>query len=369
MNKKTLIYAAFGMLLTVSCGKGSSKIPDGKYMATDDIETVESFPETIELPAPQAVKIGKVGINGFKVMDSTIVISTKGNEGILSFYRKSNLAPLGSFLNIGNSKAEVTFPPAFYSFINFYRKSDSLYVDIYDMLKKRMLTFNVDESLKNKQAALKAENTNFEKTIFSAKRLPDGKYLIKELNDNQTMQTRSIVDLKSGNVTITSLMKKLNDVSVKEGEDFNIISTITQVGKDGRIFEMPIGLNYINIYTPDGSFAKTICTGDKPDDIDNITKTNKWKRKYTFADIKVFGNFFGVVKIDEEEGTYQTKRTKKPSILLFTLDGEPLAEIKLKRQITSFDIDQQNNILYTFDSETEEFMKYDISKWLPALVH
>lgn len=366
--KKTLIYTLCAILF-ISCGGKSQKNSNGKYMSTADIEIVNNFPKTIDLPSPETVNINSIGITDFKVLDSCIVVSTKGDTGLLNFYRKNDLAPLGSFLNIGNSREEVAYEPSLSTLMNFYRVSDSLYVDVYNFMKRRMLTFNVDECLEKKHSILKAEYENFEKPILSAKRLPDGKYLIKELNDNQTMQTRSIVDLKSGNVTITPLMKKLNDVSVKAGEDFNIISTITQVGKDGRIFEMPIGLNYINIYTPDGSFAKTICPGDKPDDIDNITKTNKWKRKYTFADIKVFGNFFGVVKIDEEEGTYQTKRTKKPSILLFTLDGKPLAEIKMKRQITSFDIDQQNNILYTFDSETEEFMKYDISKWLPALVH
>lgn len=81
----------------------------------------------------------------------------------------------------------------------------------------------------------------------------------------------------------------------------------------------------------------------------------------------VFDNFFWVVKIDDEEAAYQQKKTKLPSILLFNLDGRPLAEIEMKHQITSFDIDIQNGILYTFDSNTEEFLKYDMSKWLKTL--
>lgn len=128
-----------------------------------------------------------------------------------------------------------------------------------------------------KRSVLKAECKEFSNPVFNTVRLSDGKYFIKELNDNETKQIRTIRDLKSGNVTITPLMKKLNEASVKEGEDFNIISTITKVSKDGRIIEMPIGLNYLNIYTPDGTFAKTICIGSQTDDIDEIMKSSNSK--------------------------------------------------------------------------------------------
>lgn len=367
MNKKYFVSAVFAAFLAASCHQGPSRNPNGIYMATANMENVVDFSQKIKLPSPQNVDIGGVGFTGFKVLDSAIVVSAKGQSGVLRFYRKNDMVALGSFLNIGKSKEEVAYSPTLSNFSSFYRENDSLYADVFDFVKRRLLTFNVDECLKDKRTVLKSEYKEIASPTFTIVRLPDGKYFIKQLEDHETRQIRSIRDLKTGDVTITPIMKRLNEASVKKSEDINVLSTITRVGKDGRIFEMPVGLNYLNIYTPDGTFEKTVCIGENADDIDDVLNTSRWKRKYTFSDIRVFDKFFGVVKIDEEEAAYQTKRTKMPSILLFNLDGKPLAQIDMKRQITSFDVDVQKGILYTFDSQTEEFLKYDISKWLKNL--
>lgn len=367
MNKNYFVSAVFAAFLAASCHQGPSRNPNERYMTTANMENVVDFPKKIKLPSPQKVDIGGVGITGFRVLDSVIVVSAKGQSGVLRFYRKNDMVALGSFLNIGKSKEEVAYSPTLSNFSSFYSENDSLYADIFDSGKERLLTINVDKCIKEKKTVLKSEYKELSNSTFTIVRLPDGKYFIKQLEDHETRQIRSIRDLKTGDVTITPIMKRLNEASVKAGENFNIISAITKVGKDGRIFEMPVGLNYLNIYTPDGTFEKTVCIGENADDIDEVMNTSRWKRKYTFSDIRVFDKFFGVVKIDEEEAAYQTKRTKMPSILLFNLDGKPLAQIDMKRQITSFDVDVQKGILYTFDSQTEEFLKYDISKWLKNL--
>ena len=348
-------------ILVTSCGKKSQRPQNERFMTTSDIEYINKFPKEIHLSSPERINTELIGIRGFKILDSVMVFSVQGDNGLLAFYRISDMKPLGRFLNIGNSKEEVLFGPTLSTSVNFYRNADSLYVDVFDGQKGRMLTFNVDECLQKKQSILKAENKSFSNDVFNIARLPDGKYFVKELDDKETRQTRAIVDLKSGSTTCTPIMKKLNEASIKDGEDFNILSTITGIDKEGRIIEMPIGLNYLNIYKSDGSFAKPLCIGDKLDDIDDITSTNKAKRKYTFSDIRIFDTFFAVMYINEAEGIYQTKSIKVPSILLFTLEGKPIAEIKLKRQATSFDIDMKSYILYTYDSKTQEISKYSMS--------
>ena len=57
-------------------------------------------------------------------------------------------------------------------------------------------------------------------------------------------------------------------------------------------------------------------------------------------------------------------RKKEPIIRLFDWEGNPLAEIKLNRFITSFDMDLRNGYLYTMDHQTDEFYQYDIQNIL-----
>ncbi len=359
--KRKIFFCFVSAFLLISCGDNSPRTPNERFMTTSNIEYIDKFPKQINLSTPETIDTKLIGMRGFKIVDSLMVFSVQGNDGLLAFYSKDDMKPLGRFLNVGNSKEEVLYGPTLSTSVNFYRNADSLYVDVFDGQKGRMLTFNVDESLQKKQGILKSENKSLSNNVFNIARLPDGKYFIKELDDKETRQTRAIMDLKSGKTTCPPIMKRLNESSIKEGEDFNILSTITAVDKGGRIIEMPIGLNYLNLYNPDGSFAKTVCIGEELDDIDEIISTNKAKRKYTFSDVRVFDTFFGVVYINEMESIYQTKSIKIPSILLFTLDGKPMAEIKLKRQATSFDIDMNNHFLYTYDSKTQELSRYKIS--------
>ena len=151
-------------------------------------------------------------------------------------------------------------------------------------------------------------------------------------------------------------------------EDINIISTIAKMNhENGLIVEMPIGLNYINLYSLDGSSAKTLCIGDEPDDISEVENQDFADRIYTYSDLCVFKNFWGVVAIGEDMKTFQMSRKKHPSILLFDWEGNPLAELKADRFMTGFDIDLTNGTLYTFDVYTDEMFRYDIRHILREL--
>jgi len=127
--------------------------------------------------------------------------------------------------------------------------------------------------------------------------------------------------------------------------------------------EMPIGLNFIHVFSLDGSFARTICPGTVADNIEKIERIKPEDKNYTFADLRLFDGFFGVVQIYEN----RTERKKLPNILLFDWDGNPLAKWKLDHHITSFDIDMANGHLYTFDVRSDEFFRYDVKEDLKAL--
>lgn len=365
---KRLFFYIFIFLLLTGCTQKYNRQDSEKYMITEHIDYVKEFPHEIALSSPCKVNAKLPGITGFQIFDSICVLTLKGENGIITCMSLNSSNVLGRFLNIGNSQDEIIFPSSLSTGINIYNYQDSIYIDILDGQKGRMLTANVTESLIKDKFAVKNISHKLSNNCFITQRLNNGLYFIREITNGDTQQTRMIRNLKTGKNSTPNTLAHLNTASVAPGEDFNIISTITKVGKGDRIFEVPIGLNYINIYNIDGSFAKTVCVGDKLDDIDEIMNTDRWNRLYTFSDIRVFDNCFGVVQINEEEKSYQTKREKLPSILLFSLEGKPLANIKMKRHITSFDIDVKNGYLYTLDDQTEEFLKYKIPQELKAVL-
>ncbi|MFC4871156.1 hypothetical protein [Negadavirga shengliensis] len=105
----------------------------------------------------------------------------------------------------------------------------------------------------------------------------------------------------------------------------------------------------------------------KLDDLSLIEKTDWDDRILKFSDLRVYDDFFGVVYINEKEKIYETSRKNLPSILLFNWNGDPIAKLKLQNYISSFDIDFTQSELYTFDIQSDEFFKYDISDILDEL--
>ena len=159
-----------------------------------------------------------------------------------------------------------------------------------------------------------------------------------------------------------SPMEKLNAAAVTDNINYNILSTMTRWSdKHKKVVEMHFGLNYINLYSLDNSFAQTICLGKKLDNISDIESLALEDRMFQFSDVRVYDDFFGVVYIHEQESDYKNTRKNLPSILLFDWNGNPLAELNSNSFITSFDIDFTRGELYTFDVKSDEFAKYDIA--------
>ena len=245
-------------------------------------------------------------------------------------------------------------------------RKDQLLAYLYDFQKGRLLQFNISESVNSGESHVSEVNGALPPYLFVCVMIDTSTFFIKELGNKDTQQIRYLY--KNGDKTPLPILDKLNEAYISEGEDFNILSAITKLSdRHNKIVEMPIGLNYINLYSLNGTFAKTLCIGEKLFDVSSIQKESEWDRIYTFSDLRVFEHFFGVVFINEGMQTYQTNRTKLPSILLFDWNGEPLAELKLENHITSFDIDFFNKKLYTFDVHSDELFKYDIDDILSKL--
>ena len=99
--------------------------------------------------------------------------------------------------------------------------------------------------------------------------------------------------------------------------------------------------------------------GKRLDHIGKIQDKNRWtERIETFADLRLFPCFWGIVFINDY--SYTSEKMRLPNILLFDWNGEPLAQLNLNNHITAFNIDFINGYLYTLDRRTDIFCKYDI---------
>lgn len=336
------------------------------YMILDEVEYVNNFPQTFFLGNEIMPNIDIIGIKSFVIYDSIMIVSTNDKDGLWSVISLPNYKHLGSFLTKGNGPFEFVQLPDVSIGTKLLRENGQLLAYIYDFQKGRIFSLNVEKSIQTKELNMSILIDSIPPFLFNLVIIDSTNFFCKEVNYDQTLQLRFIVENKKR--TTPNVLHKLNQASIRIGEDINLLSTSTKMNSENSlIVEMPIGLNYMNLYSLDGSFGKTICIGKKLDNIDKIQYKKMGDRIYTYADLRVFPKFWGVVHINEDEKTYQTGRKKLPSILLFDWQGTPLAELKLKHFITSFDIDLNNRDIYTFDAHSDELYKYDISDILAKL--
>lgn len=369
-NSKTINMRFFTSILLLfmimtSCDKRS--IPaSSDYMGFENVSYINEFPTTITLTDDEEPNVDVIGIKSFMIYDSLLIVSTTDSDGLWSFMSLPNYTHLGNFIRKGNGPYELEQPLRVDDNVKFLTDSSGLFANIYDFYRGKILKFNINETIKNQDLHISTLRDSVPPFMFNFIMLDSMNILCKEVKHDQTEQFRYILTNKDE--TVPPVLQKLNQASIKKGEDINILSTITRTNDKGNIIiEMPIGLNYINMYSLDGAIEKTICVGNKLDNISKIQEKGPGDRMYTFADLRIFKDFWGVVYINEDTKTYQTERKNHPSIQLFDWKGEPLLKLNLENFITSFDIDLVNGVLYTFDVHSDEFYKYDVKNALTKL--
>jgi hypothetical protein len=327
-------------------------------MVQDEVKYIKEFPQSFTLQNKSEVNIDLIGMKSFVVYDSIMIVSTGDSNGIFSILSLPECKDLGSFLTKGDGPFEFIWPPSVNN-MKLVRENGRLRAIIYDFQKGKLLKVDIDKLIKDKEVSMEISKKSLPPFLFNLVMMDSTSFFCKRVNDIHTQQIRYI--LNNNDTITTPIMQRFNQASIREREDINTLGTMTKINFDKKlIVEMPVRLNYLNIYSLDGTWGKTICVGDELYDMEKLQDKDVWDRIYTYADLRLFDNFWGVVCIDEDQKTYQIGRKKLPSILLFDWQGEPLAELKLEHFITSFDIDFKNGVLYTMDVHSDEFYKYDV---------
>ncbi len=251
---KKLIYIATLALaasLTVSCGE---EYPSTDYMILEDVQYVKQFPQTFSINNAEEVNTDIIGILDFSIYDSLLILSARDNKGLWSFLSLPDCHFLGKFLTQGQGPYEFFHCPFIYR-QTIFKEKGALYAGIYDFATGAVYKMNIDESLQNKRLSIH-KIKSLSPFIFSFVMLDSTRFFCKEINSTQTQQLRYIWDNNQKNTP--PHLEKLNKSRIKEGEDHNILSTFTQY--NAEMIEMPLELNYINMYSIDGTFGKTFST-------------------------------------------------------------------------------------------------------------
>ncbi len=165
-----------------------------------NVAYVEQFPQTFSINNAEEVNTDIIGILDFSIYDSLLILSARDNKGLWSFLSLPDCHFLGKFLTQGQGPYEFFHCP-WVSQNTLFKEEGTLYAGIYDFATGAVW----DNNQKNTPPHL----------------------------------------------------EKLNAARIIEGDDHNILSTGIQYN---AVIEMPLELNYINMYSIDGTFGKTFST-------------------------------------------------------------------------------------------------------------
>ena len=355
--KKSLAIVLIGLVLS-SC----STNPEA-HMAFEEVRYIREFPRTYSLTAQDAesVDFGIIGTQDFIVHDSLLILSTANKNGFLTFLSLPDHRNLGSYLLLGNGPQEFIMPPWISQSV-FYREKGDLCFTLHNVVRKRLECFNVTRTLESKRLHLSTIKDSLVSTAFRFLYINDSTFMCREITSDETRQIRYFIE--NGRRTEPLCLIPLNESRVNPGHgDYNILATLIQYNPDRRrVVEAPTLLNHINLYAPDGSFARTICVGKRLDKTKDIQAREYGERIRTYMHLLAYPDFFGALYFGATEKEFELEPGKiSPVIQLFDWDGEPLAEIRLPYMATAFDFDLKNGALYTFDRTSEQFQKYDIT--------
>ena len=339
-------------------------------MILDEVVYIDQFPLVFTLANGMPVDLDIIGIYSLSIQDSLLIVTTPDNEGMWSFFSLPEHNFMGKYLTKGGGPNEFVNMP-WVEKQHIFAESGQIFGIIYDFQTGKSYRMNISETLQNKRLSMSETDYSLPRTLFGFSMIDTTLFLCKEVNNVHTQQIRYVLSdgKENGKEKSSRNLEKLNKASIRQGEDINILSTSTKSNPGGsRIVEVGISLNQINLYSVDDSFGKTICVGKQLDDISKIQNLGRGDRIYTYMSVMSYPKFFGALYLNETERNYQQGMTKNPVIQFFDWDGNPLAEVKSDRMITTYAIDFIHGSLYVFNfNSEEEVYRYDIREILEKI--
>lgn len=337
------------MILSTSCNSN-------RYFAFDEVRIVKSFPITYTLSSPDSFDLNIIGLQGIKIHDDYIFVSSSSDEGCLSVYSKDSMSHMIDILKIGNGPGEILYAP-YVSWINF---SDAGRCALIYDFKGNYLKYDLVASIKDKNPVWNFVAKDL--PIMDAARyfyIDEEQLLCRKCKPNRDGYERLIVN-SNGDEISTPNMDNLNRISSSE---MNLLSTSFVINRNNnRIAEFGSRINVIHLYSYVDEYAITLSVGERMHKLNDYEQLADEDMRKMYYDSKSFDNCFAALYLDTtinelDSGTFPT-----PSIQLFDWEGNPIAEIIVPVKALFFDIDITEKKLYVIEYESEQILRYDISE-------
>jgi len=367
MNSKIVrVTILINFLLSIACSsdKVSETVffPDysnTNYMAFDSVYLIKDFPKTETIDSGIEVSKEIIGMWNFEVVDDLMIVSTRNQRGAWEAYTLPGFELFGKFLSVGEGPKELSATPSVSDKVHFDLSHGEKSALIYDFQRGRLLKLFLERSVDLGRDSIQLLDAKLSPYLFDFLKIDSGFYFIRKPENLETQINRYLDS--SGVLSTRPVLEELNTSKISGNMNFPILSSMSRLKDGGKtIVEMYFRLNYFNLYSLDGNLKKTICIEDEIDQISVIEELEQKDRTYRFSDVRVYEDYFVLLHLNEKEEDFASKRKTKPEILFFNWEGNPLAKIVSEYFCTSFDIDLVNKHLYTFDSQTDRFKKYDL---------
>ena len=342
------------LLLIFSCNRGPIN-----YWALEEVEYIQSFPATIKPNeySDYGKSIDIPGVLDVKVWGDYLLLSSRDGSGYIYVYTKSTGESLGNFLLRGNGPTELLYP-TFFSKFQFFDRGAMLVNEkgnllFWDILKSCYEHTTVCENLRT------LPTFSYDNGALNYYAVNDTVFIGNGIDNSIQKKNRFI--LVEDEYHETRAMSILNEIRLPKSDPgrINILSSIFAINSEkGMIVEASVKLNSIQLYSIDGTTAKTLCIGSSLEDINSVWNRSQQRMPISFLSPRAYDKFFAVLYIDATEFEYDLFRTH-PEILVFDWGGNPLFKIKLPIHATSFDIDWNENKLYTVDHENDNIYVFD----------
>ena len=346
-------------LVLAGCGQ------DGNYVGFADKRQVKIDPDKVlVLGEPDGVRIeteAAASAIDILVQDSLLIFSRYAGEYSLAAVNKNTIEDRGAFIRRGRAPGEVTdlIPLGAVSL----ERQDGVCRMGYRDATGQWVFVDLFASFAagNPQIlGTEAVPTDFQQ-VFEKEYLGFGRFLGENLVDRQTRYERSIQGGGLGK-EITPAMERLNRASVvseNSGLLFNVLGTVFGYNPEiGRMVEASTILNTIHLYDIEGSFARTLYLGERPEDLDarisEYQQADDLRKLFRATCVRTFPGFFAVMNHDA-------------SLNLFNWSGKLLQAVRLEVPAQQFDLDLDGGGLYTLDYQTETVWRFDITSILEKL--
>ena len=366
------------MLMVTGCGDGR-KVPENSLAFADVVYVEDGYPVTWELAQGDTLDLPVLGVSDFVVKDSLLIVSNNDNAGRVTVLSLDGTTVYGKFLRIGRGPGEtVSFNGV--SSVQFSHKENGHLTASWTDYAGNLMEWDVTASLESGQTEVTSRSLELQDSPWLLDAVPlDGQeYLVVHAGADRNSINRFILT-SDGERRTTPPLARLNSATVKaESESgsgrvvgsgnmvsfsvpgFNLLNgSHVYESSRGLIVEAERTLNTMNIFSADGTYARTVCTyGDRVDDVSSVEHDSDARlalRPKTYPDFISVLHWFREPEI-------------KQYVRLFSYEGEPLAEIPLPKGGIFYDMDIPGGCLYVLISGQELLIRYDVSGLLEDII-